>query len=162
VAAAESKTNWGMLEPLHQLLEPIFSIIRPFITSQVIIAVLFALLMYTWIAPPSSRGGVGLPGYGSPQRLAAYEDLWRREESDLWEWLEDRAGLDHLSTPGLTDQWKQKQKVLTAKGMGKKLDDERMSQRQIDDAIKVTEQRLSALKEAVARKKKEKATKDNT
>jgi hypothetical protein len=158
VAAAESRAaNWGLLEPLRLILDPLFSIIRPFITSQVVIAVLFALLMYTWIALPQRGGGVGLAGYGSPQRLASYEDLWRREESDLWDWLEDRVGLDHLSAPALTDR----QKVLSGKGMSKKLDDERMSQRQMDDAIEVTEQRLSALKDAVARKKREKMLKDS-
>ena len=37
--------------------------------------------------------------------------------------------------------------------MGKQLDGERMNERQMDDAIRVTEERLLALKDAVARKK---------
>ncbi|KAK4893045.1 hypothetical protein LTR27_008582 [Elasticomyces elasticus] len=153
VAVAEQKAaDWGLLDPLRPILEPFLSLLRPFITSQVIIAVLFVLLMYTWIWPPhGGHGGVGLPGYGRPERIAAYEEIWRREESELWDWLEDRVGTDHLYAPSGEQQ--DRQKKLAAKGVGKKLEGERMAQRQMDDAIRTTEQRLAALKEAVARKK---------
>ena len=153
--SADPKTaNWGPLEPLHQVLSPVIALLSPFITSQVIIAVLTALLLYTWINP-SMRGGtsLGFPGYTPPERLAAYEEIWRREESNLWDWLEDRVGLDGIYVPSGDSQQKDKQKLLAARNMGKKVDDERMSGRQVDDAIRVTEERLSALKEAVARKK---------
>jgi len=153
VAAEQKPANWGPLEPLHRILEPLLAIFRPFINSQVIITVLFVLLLYTWIAPSRGGTGVGLPGYSTPQRLAAYEEMWRREESDLWDWLEDRVGLDHLYAPSLDKEQQDRQRVLNARGMGKKLENERMSQRQMDDAIKVTEERLTALKDAVARKK---------
>ena len=46
-----------------------------------------------------------------------------------------------------------RQRVLAAQKMGKTLDGERMTERQVDDAIRVTEERLSALKDAVTRKK---------
>lgn len=154
VVAEQKPADWGMLEPLHQLLDPLISIIRPFITSQVIIAVLFVLVLYSWMFPPYRSGsGVSFPGYTSPQRLAAYEELWRREESELWDWLEDRAGLDYLYAPAITDQQRDRQRALSARSMGRKLEGERMGERQMDDAIKVTEERLAALKDAVAQKK---------
>lgn len=103
-----------------------------------------------------STTGLVLPG--SVPRLNAYEDLWRREESELWQWLEDRVGLDGVygaGMPGSADheRQKQRQKVLGARGMEHKLQDEGMRERAVDDAIRVTEERLEALKEAVRRKK---------
>jgi len=153
VADQQKPTNWGLLEPLHGILGPIFAIIAPFITSQTIIAVLFVLLMYTWLALPRGGAHVGLQGYGSPARLVAYEEIWRREESNLWDWLEDRVGLDHLYAPSLSKEQQDRQRTLNARSMKKGLEGERMSERQMDDAIKVTEERLAALKEAVGGKK---------
>ncbi|EMC99054.1 hypothetical protein BAUCODRAFT_52457, partial [Baudoinia panamericana UAMH 10762] len=151
VTADQKAADWGMLEPLHKLLGPFIAIVRPFVTSQVIIAVLFVLLVYTWILPPYPRGGtgVGFPGSGSPARIAAYEEIWRREESELWDWLEDRAGLDHLYAPSA--EQRDRQRTSNARKMVRKLEDERMTERQMDDAVKVTEERLEALKKAIAR-----------
>ena len=156
VAAEQKASDWGLFEPLHGPLKPIVALVSPFITSQTVIAVLFVLLIYTWINPPGrSVVGVGFPGYSSPARLAAYEEIWRREESNLWDWLEDRVGLDGIYAPspngGRNEQ--SRQKMLAARNVGKKLEAERMSERQMDDAIRVTEERLSALKDAVGRKK---------
>ena len=154
VAAEQQASNWGLLEPLHGPLKPIISLLGPFMTSQVVIAVLFVLLMYTWISPPGRSGyGIGLPGHTSPERLAAYEEIWRREESNLWDWLEDRVGVDSIYAPGADSNKQERQRVLAAQRMGKKLDNERMNERQMDDAIRITEDRLSALKDAVSRKK---------
>ncbi|KAI7287285.1 hypothetical protein KC345_g626 [Hortaea werneckii] len=150
--AEKKRADWGMLEPLHQILEPLHALLRPFIYSQVVIAVLFALLIYTWIIPPRAGTGVGMPGYSTPQRLAAYEELWRREESELWDWLEDRVGLDHMYAPDNAVK-QDRQKVLNARGMGRRLEDESMNEHQMDEAVRITEERLSALKEAMARKR---------
>jgi hypothetical protein len=130
-------------------------------TSQVVIAVLVVLLLYIWISPPARRGGAGLgmPGYAYPERLAAYEEIWRREESNLWDWLEDRVGLDNIYVPSGSVEQKERQKVLQARNMAKKLKDERMSERQMDDAIRVTEERLAALKAAVGGKSERADTK---
>lgn len=149
-------SDWGVFEILRPVLGPFTSLLSPFITSQTIIAVLFALLMYTWINPPTPRFGLAYPGAVSSDRLAAYEELWRREESSLWDWLEDRVGLDGIYAPGVGgDGGKTKQKILTAKGMGKNVERERMSERQMDDAIRTTEEKLAALKDAVSRKKRD-------
>lgn len=156
VAAVTAQTapNWGLFEPLHVLLSPFLAIIRPFLTSQVIIAVLFVLLVYTWIWPPYRRSGVGFPGFAGPERLVAHEEIWRREESELWDWLEDRVGLDHLYAPSLNPAQQERQKVLNTRSMSKKIANERMSERQMNDAIKVTEERLLTLKDAIAAKNK--------
>ncbi|KAK3067800.1 hypothetical protein LTR53_015111, partial [Teratosphaeriaceae sp. CCFEE 6253] len=161
IAVAEQKkaaAHWGLLEPLHPVLGPLASVFQPFVNAQVMIAVLVALLLYTWLAAPPHRGGssgVGFAGYTRPERVAAYEEIWRREESALWEWLEDRAGLDGVAL-GATGKGGAKQKALGVKSAGRKLERERggMEQRQMDDAIRTTEERLQALKEAVARKRK--------
>ena len=83
--------------------------------------------------------------------------MWRREENDLWDWLEDRVGLEGVYAPKLNSQKNDRQYNLAAKKMGQKLDDQRMQDRQVDGAIEITEHRLAALKEAVARKKAKKA-----
>ncbi|KAK5174752.1 uncharacterized protein LTR77_001835 [Saxophila tyrrhenica] len=155
VTAERKETTWGPLEPLHAILRPVISLLDPFMNSQVLIAVLTVLLLYTWISPPARRGGtgVGLPGYSTPERLLAYEEIWRHEESNLWDWLEDRVGLDNIYVPSGGEEQKDRQKVLAARNMAKKLGDERMSERQMDDAIRVTQERLESLKDAVARKK---------
>ncbi|KAK5001355.1 hypothetical protein LTR60_007404, partial [Cryomyces antarcticus] len=105
-----------------------------------------------WFRQPtttSGTGSVGFSGLGTPQRIAAYEEIWRREESELWDWLEERVGLEDVQAGGF-DGKKKAKTVKTFEGM---LESERMSERQIDDAIRVTEERLGALKEAVEKRK---------
>jgi hypothetical protein len=150
-AITTKEPNWGLFEPLRGPLDPFVSLLRPFFTSQVIIAVLFTLLMYSWFfaarSPISRGGGVGFSG--SPERAAAYEELWRREESELWDWLEDRVGVEGVYAPKI----EARQKVLSEREMGRRLEGEGMRGRKVDDAIRVTEERLGALKGAVEREK---------
>jgi hypothetical protein len=107
--------------------------------------------MYNWFfAARSPRAGsAGMSYGGSGERAVAYEELWRREESELWDWLEDRVGLNGLHAPKIDDR----QKVLSAKEMGRRLESESMRGREVDDAIRITEERLGALKAAVEREK---------
>lgn len=93
----------------------------------------------------SYPGGVGV----SPQRIAAYEELWRREESDLWDWMEERlevaypvGGRDE-KTVGQARAAKEK---LGGKGKVKR---GRMREREVEEAIRVTEERLGVLKRAI-------------
>jgi hypothetical protein len=158
--------NWGVLEPIHPFVEPVLGLVRPFITSQVVVAVLFVLLAYSWIFPPMRSASPLNTSSGVPRvdRLAAYEDIWQREESSLWDWLEDRVGLDAMPSSGFFDDGKQQ--VLTGSAassvaaataariaLAKKLHGERMNERQMDSAIRTTEERLGALKEAVKRRR---------
>nr|POF05842.1 putative membrane protein c20f10.07 [Quercus suber] len=147
----EKKSDWGMFELLRGPLEPIVSLLRPFLTPQILIVILLMLLLYNWMWSPRSGAGVGFSGSYHPlDRARVYEDLWRKEESELWEWLEDRVGLDSIYA---SREQHERQKASTARTMGKRLETEKMSERQMDDAIQLTEERLLSLKDAVQRKK---------
>ncbi|KAF2862442.1 hypothetical protein K470DRAFT_262957 [Piedraia hortae CBS 480.64] len=148
--AISQPPKWGLLEPLHQVLEPILALVRPLISSPVVIAVLLAWLVYPWVFSQRGRGEMGLGSYPSPERLYAYEQIWRKEESELWRWLEDRAGLDRLQLP---EDVQDRRRRLQMRDMGQKLQHEQMQARQMVDAIRVTEERLEVLKDAVRRKK---------
>lgn len=149
IVAEQRAPSWGILEPVHQILE----LVRPLITSQVIIVVLFVLLVYSWFLRPGRGTSIGYQSFSSPARIAAYEEIWNREESALWDWLEDRVGLEGGYAPPLSSQQQERQKVLRARNVGKGLDNEHMSDRQIDEQIRTTEEKLMALKEAVERRK---------
>jgi hypothetical protein len=156
-AVAAKEPNWGLFEPLRGPLDPFISLLRPFFTSQVIIAVLFTLLMYSWFFSSRSPAARGVGFSGPAERVAAYEELWRREESELWDWLEDRVGMQGMYAPG-GGRGEERQKVLSKKEMGRRLEreGEGMRARQVDDAIRITEERLGALKGAVEREKERK------
>ena len=125
------------------------------ISAQVIIGFLVLLLAYNWLKPSPRGSSLGFP-ITSPDRLAAYEEIWRREESELWDWLEDRVGIDgNVPVARYGDQ----QQALRQKSFAKKLKKQdkegTFNKAQVDDAIRVTEERLGALKEAVERNKQE-------
>ncbi|KAK4982452.1 hypothetical protein LTR50_007727 [Elasticomyces elasticus] len=147
---AKQDASWGLFEPLRGPFGPIFSLLKPLFTAQVIIVLLCILLAYTWYTKP--KGAVGFPGPSSPERIAAYEEIWRQEESGLWDWLDERAGLEGAHAP-LLEQRRDRQRDAAVRDMKRKLKDGRMSERQVDEAIRVTEERLGALKEAVQRRK---------
>ena len=88
-----------------------------------------------------SADSLVFPGLVTPERLAAYDQLWCREESQLWEWLEDRLQLDESN---LRSRLQNRDRSMS----------ETMNDRQVDDAIRVTEERLQALKGMVDRRKR--------
>lgn len=151
VKKADEQANWGLFEPIRGPLEPIASILQPLFSPQIVITILVLLLAWTWLFPSRPRSaGVGF-AIDSPARLAAYEELWRREESELWDWLEDRVGLSNgIPVGGGGDD---RQKVLGVNRMERRLRNHKLEERQVEDAIRVTEQRLSTLKDAVNKKK---------
>ncbi|KAH0348027.1 hypothetical protein KCU83_g6463, partial [Aureobasidium melanogenum] len=148
------EANWGLFEPIRGPLEPVVSIFQPLFSTQIIITILALLLAWTWLFPSRSRSaGVGF-AIDSPGRLAAYEELWRREESELWDWLEDRVGLSNgIPVGGASQERSDRQKVLGTKQMGRRLRNHDLEEKQVEDAIRVTEERLSTLKAAVQKKK---------
>lgn len=154
-AKAEAEANWGLFEPLRGILEAISSIIGPIFTPQVIIGILVLLLAYNWLFSGRRGASVAFPK-GREARMAAYEEIWRREESELWDWLEDRVGLENgvpIAQHGGDGGTGARQQVLRSNNAERKIRDEKMEQRQVDDALRVTEERLAALKDAVQRKK---------
>lgn len=159
--------SWGLLEPLRGTFGPIVSIFKPFAGTMAVVTIVI-LLCVIWFRRPvrGPAGDIGYPGYPSSARLAAYEEMWQREESELWSWLEDRVGIEGL---GLNDHSKQKgkkasaftakaktkerQKVLSGKDVEARLREERMTEREMQDAIRVTQERLDVLKGVMEKKK---------
>lgn len=108
--------------------------------------------MYTWFF----RGGSAVTGpnqWSTVQRQVAYEEIWRHEESDLWNWLEERVALDRVQSSIAGSRIKPED------GTQKPLAAHDMQAREMDEAIRVTEERLKALKDAVTRERSKSRTK---
>ncbi|OHE94730.1 GRAM domain-containing protein [Colletotrichum orchidophilum] len=145
------KTDWGPLEPVRGILEPVLDIAKPLLTGNMMYGLLVGLLVATWF-------GFGLPGrqapgdmrmYGYPDRLAAYDEMWRREESELWEWLEERVGLERLHEGNLP----MRKRAMEPNTVEERVREDRMNEREIEEAIKVTEEKLKVLKGVMDKKK---------
>ena len=143
-----SQKNWGPLEPIRSILEPVVDIVQPLLTNQVVLGLLVGLLVTSWF-------GVGIPGrrnrsplggelrLHTADRLAAYEEMWRREDTELWDWLDERVGLDRLNSDRLAPIRKRPMEPRSAE---EKLREEKMDERQVEEAIRVTEEKLKVLK----------------
>jgi hypothetical protein len=146
------QSNWGLLEPVRGLLGPIGDILESIFTPQIIIFLLGALLMYSWFF----RGGssaVGPNQWSAAQRQVAYEEIWRHEESELWNWLEDRVALDrvHSSVGG--------KKININDDPQIRVQPKDMKEREMDEAIRITEERLQVLKKKVEKEPSRSKTK---
>lgn len=151
-ASQIKQSNWGLLDPLRTLLGPFADILESLLTPQIIITILGALLIYSWYF----RGGstaVGPNHWSNAQRQVAYEEIWRHEESELWKWLEDRVALDrvHSSVAG--------GRLDPDQDLQSRLSPGNMKEREMDEAIRVTEERLRVLKNAVNRERSKTRTK---
>ncbi|KPI42557.1 uncharacterized protein AB675_9656 [Cyphellophora attinorum] len=167
--AAKDET-WGLLEPLHGPLGPVVDLLRPVLKTNILITVLFVLVIMLWFRTPISSGS-GLAA--RPDRLAAYEEMWRKEESELWSWLESRAGVDTIAYQAKSSgrsstgddsvlqkqKQKQRQKVLKGQDVEMKLREETMAAKEVEEAIRVTRERLEVLEEVVSQKRRAKADK---
>ncbi|KAK7704836.1 hypothetical protein SLS64_008184 [Diaporthe eres] len=151
---ASSKQDWGILEPLHGILGPVVDIVKPILTGNVVYGLLVGLLVAAWFGfgfnprPIARPYGSELGFYGYPDRLAAYEEMWRREESELWEWLEERVGMDRLNS----GEMHTRKKVVEPRTMAEKLREERMDESEVKEAIRITEEKLEVLKSVVSKK----------
>lgn len=159
--------NWGLLEPLRGTFGPIVDIFKPF-AGTMAVATIVMLLCTIWFRR-SARGAAGVvdyPGYPSLARLAAYEEMWHKEESDLWSWLEDRVGVDGLalkddlqhqsrqaSRQAAKAKAKERQKILRSRNLEVRLSEESMTEREMGDAIRITQERLEVLEGVMERKK---------
>lgn len=146
------QSNWGLLEPVRSLLGPFADILESVFTPQIVITLLGALLIYSWFFQGGSTA-VGPNQLSAVQRQVAYEEIWRHEESELWNWLEDRVALN---------------RVHSAVGRGKVKDDDNaqarlqpkdMKEREMDEAIRITEERLKVLKSKVEKDRSKSRTK---
>ena len=147
--------SWGIFEPLRAILGPVSTIAAPLWNTNVavlIICILAFMLFFRSPSPPSILShDIGCPGYTLPQRLAAYEEMWRREESELWTWLEDRVGMDGMVFPTadkpLGSRQAPNRKLQSQRALAEKLSDGKMSDREVDHAIRTTRERLDTLEE---------------
>ena len=152
---ASAKANWGPLEPVRPVLEPVVDILKPALTGNVMYGLLVGLLVASWFGfgfTPSRSAptfGHNIDMYG-PYRAAAYEEMWRREESDLWEWLEERAGLDRLGKDGGLHGHKQ---AVEPRTLEDRLREERVDEREVNEAIRVTKEKLRILQQVVEKSK---------
>ena len=107
--------------------------------------------MYTWFF----RGTTAVSGpnqWSTTQRHVAYDELWRHEESELWSWLEERVALDRVQTSVTAARLQPEASTQSP------VVPENMKEREMDEAIRITEERLKALKEAVNRKRSQSRT----
>ncbi|KAK3997413.1 hypothetical protein QBC44DRAFT_315995 [Cladorrhinum sp. PSN332] len=147
-AAISTKQSWGLFEPVRPILGPVVDTVSPILTGNVVYGLLVGLLVASWFGFGTRQGGapygVELGYLNYPQRMAAYEEMWRREESDLWDWIEERAGLDRLNAdPPL------RKRTVDPRTVEEKLREERMDERELREAIRVTEEHLQVLKSVI-------------
>ena len=160
-AGAQPKdSSWGLFEPLHGILGPVIDIFSPMISSNMVIGFLLFIILINWMrGSRSSASGNSLAYIPTSERIAAYEEIWRKEESGLWDWLEERVGMQGVAYPESSDREavaqarRQREQRLRNKGLRSKLADVKMSERQVVDAIRVTEDKLGVLKRALQEKK---------
>lgn len=152
---ASKSSDWGLLEPVHGILGPVVDIIKPVLTGNVVYGLLVGLLVATWFGfgfngqPRGAPYGRDLGFLGYPERAVAYEEIWRREESDLWDWLEERVGLQRLNGEAIPVR----KRVVEPRTVEEKLREERMNVREVEEALRVTEEKLEVLKSIMDRKK---------
>ena len=161
----QQDVNWGIFEPLHGVLGPVADIAAPLISSNMIIGFLVFLLLISWFRGPKARragGQVSVPFMAGPERMVAYEEMWRTEESELWDWLEERLGIAGIPYPNSNshkssaDETDKRRRASRSKGFKAKLAEVAMNEQEVDYAIAITEEKLEALKAAVQKKKREK------
>ncbi|KAJ6155652.1 hypothetical protein N7470_006218 [Penicillium chermesinum] len=159
--AAEASTanaeSWGLFEPVRPILEPVTSMVKPFWSNNIAVLIVGLLLYLTFFRSPSTPtmlpSDVGCSSLSLPQRLAAYEEMWRLEENELWNWLEERTGMDGMVFPSLhqrtAQQHRQSSRVNAAdqRDFVARLREEKVSDREMSHAIRTTRQRLDILEE---------------
>ncbi|EFE39912.1 GRAM domain protein [Trichophyton verrucosum HKI 0517] len=158
--STKSQPDNGLLSTLYSPFAPVVDIIKPFWSSNMTIGVLVILLVTMWFRAsvpgyPTSRAG--LTSHSAPDRLIALEELWHREENELWDWLEERVGLDGLSFPVVDNAHsrddKQQPNRRAEKEFESRLHRDRMSEREAENAIRVTQERLQTLQKIVEKRK---------
>lgn len=153
----DQAAKWGILAPLYGPLNPVVSVLQPLFSGNIALGVIILLLCTLWLRSPSQphAGSLGAryPISSLPERHVAYEELWQREESELWNWLEERVGLDGSAFPVTNKAYagarNPEEKEFTAR-----LRDEKMTRREVEDALRITQQRLQTLQHVVERQKR--------
>jgi hypothetical protein len=100
------------------------------------------ILILLWRGSGRSSRGYDLAGVPNRVKLAAYEEMWRGEEAELWRWLEERVGdkawMGHQPASG------------PAKGAARVFDGlDLMGEQEVSEAIRVTKEKLGVLEDAL-------------
>ncbi|KAH8704648.1 hypothetical protein GQ44DRAFT_716393 [Phaeosphaeriaceae sp. PMI808] len=151
-ASQIKQSNWGLLEPVRSLLGPFSDIIESLFAPQVVITILGALLIYSWFFRGVSTP-VGPNQWSTAQRQVAYDEIWRHEESELWKWLEDRVALDRVQASVAGGSLHQDSDSHI------RLPPVNMKERDRDEAVRITEERLKVLKNKINKDKLKTRTK---
>ncbi|KAK6505757.1 hypothetical protein TWF481_007649 [Arthrobotrys musiformis] len=145
-SSATAAQKWGMLAPV---MEPVTSLVGEFGAG------ILVTLVIVMISMSLSRAIFGDPVGGRERGLRKTErevlaEMWMREEAGLWEWLEDRTGVDEVLTPfdervGRRYEW---EGTAMKEGIRRQSErvDSRMAERMVDEGIRVAEERLGVLK----------------
>lgn len=158
-AQTKHEGHWGPLEVLRPYLGPAVALMEPIMSVHFVVGVLTVMTIWMWF-----RGSAG--SRSSPSRLertqqiAGYEDLWHQEEADLWRWLETRIGIDEnlpqtqLKSAVPSHQFDRQraqrhQALLKSKDLQMRLREEKKSQQELEDAVRVTQERLDVLKRSL-------------
>ena len=170
---ARTPTTWGVLEPFRPHLGPVLDLLTPLINVHIGLVITTTLLLFSWFRSyvtttdtnnARSRGSIGSI---TPERIAAYEALWSREENNLWDWLDERVGSHRLSSSPLSSEPHdqnvdrhrhpppasnngQKRHLTSPRSISEI--DERMNRRQVAEALRLTQLRLDQLRLALERR----------
>ncbi|KAJ9612396.1 hypothetical protein H2200_003993 [Cladophialophora chaetospira] len=169
--AKKQAPNWGVFEPLRGPLTPVTDILRPVLKMEAVVAILCVVVMLLWFRGPSSSTQLG-PYRSQPQRFAAYETLWTKDETEFWDWLESRANIDtvvlreqsaanqrrnkkeagDIAKQRLKQQRQKRAKSSSSQDVEAKIKEEKISQREMENAIRITKERLEVLENVMEKK----------
>lgn len=164
----------GVLESVREILEPAVDIVKPLIGANLVISILVLLQVFTWLrgGPRVHSPQVGFPQMLPPERIATYEQIWRREESHVWDWLEERIGMeksiysssasanadesDESDSAAVRKARRQREQSWRDREMQNKRWEEgtMMTEKEFAAAIRATEKRLEGLKAAMQKKRR--------
>ncbi|KAL3483475.1 hypothetical protein BJX62DRAFT_249466 [Aspergillus germanicus] len=164
-ANAKAAESWGVFEPLRGLLGPIVGIFKPLWNGNIAVLVIGVLLFMLFSRGPSRQPGLSPDlTFSMPQRLAAYEEMWRKEETELWNWLEDRVGMDGIPVPTVNRQFESRlprkgRKLQTAeRELKDSLTEDTLSDQEMDHAIRTTRERLDTLERILSKRRTQPTT----
>ncbi|KAL4919502.1 hypothetical protein BDW62DRAFT_179047 [Aspergillus aurantiobrunneus] len=167
-ANSQKAESWGVFEPLRGPLGPVFGVFGPLWNGNMAVLVIGVLLFMLFFRGPSHSHilspDLGYTGHTLPQRLAAYEEIWRKEESELWNWLEDRVGLDAIAIPTMNGQSEPRKtrsgrRSQTERELKDWLSEETLSDREMDHAIRSTRERLDTLEQILSKRRSQSTVK---
>lgn len=163
-AETKQEENWGPFEVVRPLFAPVVDPLRPFIRTNFVVSILVVVVLWMWFRGSGSRYGTALSHFERVDHVMVYEDIWRREESELWDWLEERAGVDssiirstlkEASGTNKEDKQraKQRQKLLKSKDMQSRVREEKKSMKEMEEAVRMTQERLDSLRRALEQRR---------